>query len=120
MVGLARGVLCLVVRKTGVGRFVDSLGVTLRTARITGMPVGPLIVLQYILSGTMAFLAGAVTAASVASMNMRIVNSTVIYDVLLVVILGGIGLSGGRGGVRNVLVGTALIGLLLNPPLIHI
>ena len=28
--------------------------------------------------------------------------------------LGGIGLSGGRGGVRNVLVGTLLIGILLN------
>jgi ribose transport system permease protein len=47
-------------------------------------------------------------------MNMRVVNSTMIYDVLLVVVLGGIGLSGGRGNVRNVLVGTLLIGLLLN------
>jgi ribose transport system permease protein len=37
-----------------------------------------------------------------------------IYDVLLVVVLGGIGLSGGRGGVRNVLVGTMLVGILLN------
>jgi ribose transport system permease protein len=34
--------------------------------------------------------------------------------VLLVVVLGGIGLSGGRGGVRNVLVGTMLVGILLN------
>jgi ribose transport system permease protein len=31
-----------------------------------------------------------------------------------VVVLGGIGLSGGRGGVRNVLIGALLIGLLLN------
>jgi ribose transport system permease protein len=29
-------------------------------------------------------------------------------------VLGGIGLSGGRGGVRNVLVGTMLVGILLN------
>ena len=28
--------------------------------------------------------------------------------------LGGIGLSGGRGGVRNILVGTLLIGILLD------
>ena len=41
-------------------------------------------------------------------------NSTMVYDVILVVVLGGIGLSGGRGGVRNVLVGTLLIGILLN------
>ena len=33
---------------------------------------------------------------------------------LLVVVLGGISLSGGRGGVRNVLVGTLLVGVLLN------
>jgi len=37
-----------------------------------------------------------------------------IYDVILVVVLGGVGLSGGQGGVRNVIVGTLLIGILLN------
>jgi ribose transport system permease protein len=31
-----------------------------------------------------------------------------------VVVLGGIGLSGGRGSIRNVIVGTLLIGILLN------
>jgi ribose transport system permease protein len=29
-------------------------------------------------------------------------------------VLGGIGLSGGRGGIRNVIVGTLLIGVFLN------
>ena len=47
-------------------------------------------------------------------MNTRVANSTMVYDVILVVVLGGIGLSGGRGGVRNVVVGTLLIGVLLN------
>ncbi|WP_165867739.1 ABC transporter permease [Mesorhizobium sp. DCY119] len=107
-------VIHLFLRKTGLGRFIYAVGDNISTARISGIPVRPMIIVQYVLSGLMAFLAGAVTAASIASMNMRVVNSTMIYDVLLVVILGGIGLSGGRGGVRNVLVGTALIGLLLN------
>jgi len=31
-----------------------------------------------------------------------------------VAVIGGIGLSGGKGGVRNVIIGTALIGILLN------
>lgn len=112
--GIASLLTYLFLRKTGLGRFIYTIGDNISTARITGIPVRPMIILQYLLSGLMAFLAGAVTAASVASMNMRVVNSTMIYDVLLVVILGGIGLSGGRGGVRNVLVGTVLIGLLLN------
>jgi ribose transport system permease protein len=55
-----------------------------------------------------------VLAASVNSMPTRIFNSTLIYDVILVVVLGGIGLSGGRGGVLNVLIGTLLIGTMLN------
>jgi len=114
MFAAAALVLHLFLRKTGLGRFVYSIGDNVSAARITGIPVRPVIILEYLLSGLMAFLAGVVTAASVASMNMRVVNSTMIYDVLLVVILGGIGLAGGRGGVRNVLVGTALIGLLLN------
>ena len=47
-------------------------------------------------------------------MNTRIANSTFVYDIILVVVLGGIGLSGGRGGIRNVIVGTLLIGILIN------
>jgi ribose transport system permease protein len=47
-------------------------------------------------------------------MNTRIVYSTLPYDVILVVVIGGVGLSGGRGGVHNVLVGTLLIGILSN------
>jgi len=35
-------------------------------------------------------------------------------QVKIVIVLGGIGLSGGRGGIRNVIVGTLLIGILLN------
>jgi ribose transport system permease protein len=37
-----------------------------------------------------------------------------IYDVILVVVLGGIALSGGKGGIRNVIVGALLVGTLLN------
>ena len=37
-----------------------------------------------------------------------------IYDVILVIVIGGIGLSGGKGGIRNVIVGTLLIGTLVN------
>ena len=55
-----------------------------------------------------------ITATAVASMNTEIANSSMIYDVILVVVLGGVGLSGGQGGVRNVIVGTLLIGILLN------
>ena len=73
-----------------------------------------MIVLQFVLAALIGVFAGIVMAASINSMPTRIYNSTLIYDVILVVVLGGIGLSGGRGGVINVVIGTLLIGTLLN------
>lgn len=104
----------LFLRYTRSGRYLRAIGDNLQAARITGVPARPIIVLQYVLSSLIGFVAGIVTAASVASMNTRIANSTYVYDVILVVVLGGIGLSGGKGGIRNVVVGTLLIGVLLN------
>jgi ribose transport system permease protein len=63
--------------------------------------------------------AGMVMAASLNSMPTTIYNTTLINDVILVVVLGGISLSGGRGGVLNVVIGTLLIGTLLNGMTIH-
>ena len=99
---------------TKPGRFIYAIGDNAAAARISAIPVRPILVLQYVMSGVIAFLAGVVTATSVAAMNTRVVNSNMIYDVILVVVLGGVGLSGGRGNVRNVLVGTLLIGVLVN------
>lgn len=112
--GALAALLALLLRRTRFGRFVYAAGDNAVAARITGIPLRPLIVSQYVVTSLIAFLAGVVMAAAVSSMSTRVYNSTMIYDVLLVVVLGGISLSGGRGGVRNVLVGTLLVGVLLN------
>jgi ribose transport system permease protein len=106
--------VALVLMRTRFGRFVYAAGDNALAARITGLPLRPLVVAQYVISALIAFLAGVVMAAAVSGMSTRVYNSTMIYDVLLVVVLGGISLSGGRGSVRNVLVGTLLVGVLLN------
>jgi ribose transport system permease protein len=111
---LVGGVAYLFLRNTREGRFIYMLGDNPLTARTTGLPVRLLIVLQYVLTSLIALLAGLLMAMLVASMNTRIVSSTLVYDVILVVVLGGVGLSGGRGGIKSVLVGTLLIGVLLN------
>jgi ribose transport system permease protein len=104
----------LFLRFSKWGRFVYGAGDNPLAARITGLPLRPLIVVQYVFTSLTAFTAGLVMATAVASMNTRVALSTLIYDVILVVVLGGIGLSGGKGGVRNVIVGTLMIGILLN------
>ncbi len=114
MFGVAAAVMTLLLRRTRAGAFIYAIGDNPFGARATGLPTRPIVVLQYVLAALIGLFAGLVMAASVNSMPTRIYNSTMIYDVVLVVVLGGIGLSGGRGGVLNVIIGTLLIGTLLN------
>jgi ribose transport system permease protein len=107
-------VVAIFLRRTRFGAFIYAIGDNPFAARSSGIPTRPLIVLQYVLAALIGMLAGLVLAASVNSMPTRIYNSTLIYDVILVVVLGGIGLAGGRGGVLNVVIGTLLIGTMLN------
>jgi ribose transport system permease protein len=102
------------LRWTRFGRFVYAMGDNPAAARIIGIPVRPMIVAEHIITSIIAYAAGLIMAAASSGMSTRVYNSTMIYDVLLVVVLGGIGLSGGRGGVRNVLVGTLLVGVMLD------
>jgi len=114
MFALAAGLLALFLKRLRAGAFIFAIGDNPFAARATGLPTRPVMVLEYVLSALIGVFAGVVMAASVSSMPTRIFNSTMIYDVVLVVVLGGIGLSGGRGGVINVVIGTLLIGTMLN------
>jgi ribose transport system permease protein len=107
-------VVFVLLRMTRWGAYIYAIGDNPFAARVTGIPSRPIVVLQYVLAALIGCFAGLVMAASVNSMPTRIFNSTLIYDVILVVVLGGIGLSGGRGGVVNVIIGTLLIGTMLN------
>ena len=102
------------LRKTRLGLFIYAIGDNLDAARNAGIAVRKIIILQYVLAAVIALFAGLVISASSSNMDTRIFNLTLIYDVILVVVLGGIGLSGGRGGVFNVIIGTLLIGVMIN------
>jgi len=112
--GIAAGLIGLFLRRLRAGATIYAIGDNPFGARATGLPTRPVMVLEYVIAALIGVFAGLVMAASVSSMPTRIYNSTLVYDVVLVVVLGGIGLSGGRGGVFNVIVGTLLIGTMLN------
>lgn len=114
MFALAAVAVSLFLRKTRLGTFVYAIGDNPHGARTSGIPTRPMIVFMYVLSALVATYAGLVMASAIQTMPTRIYNSTMIYDVILIVIIGGIGMTGGRGRVSNVIVGTLLIGTLLN------
>jgi ribose transport system permease protein len=107
-------VMHLFLSRTSIGRFIYAQGDNFEAARLTGIPVRPLIVFEYMLVALLAWLAGLVWTASTGGMTMGITQGTLIFDVILVVVLGGISLVGGRGGVASVVAGCLLIGTLLN------
>lgn len=112
--GLVALIAHLFLKYTTQGRFVYAAGDNPATARTTGIAVRWLTLLTYMLSAISALIGGLLMALVVAGMNTRIASSTMVYDVILVAVLGGVALSGGRGGIKSVVVGTVLIGTLLN------
>jgi ribose transport system permease protein len=104
----------LFLSRTSIGRFIYAQGDNPEAARLAGIPLRPLIVLEYVLVALLAWLAGLVWIGTTGSMQMAITQGTMIFDVVLVVVIGGISLIGGRGGVLSVVVGCMLIGTLLN------
>lgn len=100
--------------RTSTGRFIYSQGDNPDAARMAGIALRPLTVLEYVIVALVAWLAGLVWIGTTGSMQMQITQGTMVFDVILVVVLGGISLVGGRGGVFSVVVGCALIGTLLN------
>jgi len=107
-------VLHLVLSRTRFGWQIYAMGNNPAAAKIIGIPYRPMVVAQYAISGLIAYGAGLILASSASAINARLFNSTMIYDILLVVVLGGIGLNGGHGKVRNVILGTIFVGILLN------
>jgi ribose transport system permease protein len=105
----------LLLRTTTTGRVIYGMGDNFQAARLTGLPVRQTTILAYIYAALTALVAGLVIAAASGTVDFRIVtNGSLLFEVILVVVLGGIPLRGGRGGVRNLLVGAALIAVLRN------
>jgi ribose transport system permease protein len=105
----------LFLRYTVAGRIVYAMGDNFQAARLTGLSVRPAAVTVYSFAALTALLAGLVVSSASGTVDFRIVtNGSLLFEVILVVVLGGIPLRGGRGGVRNILVGVALIAVLRN------
>jgi ribose transport system permease protein len=104
----------LMLTRTKAGRFIYAHGDNAGAAALTGIPVRPFTTIEYMISATIGFVGGLVVAGSVGGLNTQVIDGSMVYDVLLVVVVGGISLVGGRGSVLSVVVGTALIGVMLN------
>ncbi|PWV97786.1 ribose transport system permease protein [Hoeflea marina] len=105
----------LLLRAMSAGRTIYAMGDNFQAARLSGLPVRTTTIVVYVFAAFTALCAGLVSSAASGAVDFRTVtNGTLLFEVILVVVLGGIPLRGGRGSVRNIIVGVALIAVLRN------
>jgi ribose transport system permease protein len=80
-------------------------------ARLAGVRVGAVLVVLYLISGTLAGVAGLVYAGVIGSATGRLVDPHLLPSVAAVVI-GGTSIFGGRGGYAGTIVGALILTVL--------
>ena len=101
--------------RTILGQAIHAMGDNYMAARLTGFSVRIAIIWTYIFSALTATVAGLIISSASGTVDFRIVtNGTLLFEVIMVVVLGGVPLRGGRGGVINVIIGVLLISVLRN------
>jgi ribose transport system permease protein len=113
LIGLAIA-MHLLLSRTKVGLFTYAQGDNASAARLIGVPSRRLIVVLFVLSALTALVAGLVVAGTAGGINLQITNGTMVFDVVLIAVLGGVSLSGGEGRISGVLAAALLIGVMLN------
>lgn len=101
------------MRRTRTGRHIYAVGGSPRAAQYAGLPVGRLLVLVYVLCGTMAGVAGVLLAGRVNSAYPT-AGLGAELDSIAAVIIGGASFFGGRGTPGGVFLGAVIMGLVRN------
>jgi D-xylose transport system permease protein len=103
-----------VAKRTTFGRHVYAVGGNAEAARRAGINVPRIRILVFMISGAMSGLGGIVLAARLNSVDLNAGGGTLLIDAIAAAVIGGTSLFGGRGELRNALIGAAMISTVSN------
>ena len=106
-------VAALLHRYTAMGREITLIGLNEKAAAVAGLRAWPRVLAAFIISGALAALAGALLASESGQGNLML-GASYGFDAIIAVVIGGIGVKGGRGNPISAAVGALLVGLLAN------
>ncbi|WP_066266312.1 ABC transporter permease [Hydrogenophaga palleronii] len=110
-------IVCLVgyitLRYTRYGRSVYAVGGNPEAARLSGLNVKRIVASVYVIVGLLAGLSGFLLAARLGSAE-AVAGVSYELRVIAAVVIGGTSLFGGLGGVGGTIIGSLLLGVLLN------
>ena len=103
----------LALRRTRFLRQVYYIGGNERAARVSGIPVDGMRVFTYMLSGTLAALAGVLLAARLST-AVPTAGEGLELTVIAAAVIGGASLAGGEGSVLGAVLGIAFLSIISN------
>lgn len=107
--------LALLLSRTTLGRYIYAVGGNSSAARLAGVRVDGVRVTTFVLSGTMAGLAGVIDTSRVLSAGGASYNTVQLaFTVIAGVVVGGTSILGGDGAVWRTIVGILFIALINN------
>src|SRR5207237_215097 len=79
-----------------------------------GINVKRIRIIVFMISSAMAALGGVIFAAQITSVDLSAGGGTILLDAISAAVIGGTSLFGGRGEIKNDLLGAALISAIAN------
>lgn len=103
----------VLMTRTRFGRYVYAVGGNREAARLSGVPVGQVLMLVYTISGMLAGVGGIMMASQFTSGSHNFGVSYELYAITAVVV-GGTSLSGGEGTIFGTLIGAFTTAVIAN------
>ena len=103
-----------VAKRTTFGRHVYAVGGNAEAARRAGINVARIRIVVFMIAGAMSGLGGIVLAARLNSVDLNAGGGTLLIDAIAAAVIGGTSLFGGRGEIRNALIGATIISVVSN------
>jgi simple sugar transport system permease protein len=109
IVAVVLTVVLLVLKKTALGLFIESVGVNHVSSRFTGISVTKIKVLVYTFSGLCAGIAGLIISSMIRAADAN--NAGLMYemDAILAVAIGGTSTAGGRFSIGASMIGSLIV-----------
>lgn len=100
-----------ILSRTRIGRYTYAVGSNEEAARLAGIKVGQVKVINYIIAGSLSALVGIILASRMATSQP---NSAIGYEMnaIAAAVIGGASLMGGVGTVGGTVLGSFIIGIL--------
>ncbi|MFM2483393.1 ABC transporter permease [Celerinatantimonas sp. YJH-8] len=106
---LAVVILALVIRRSALGLFIESVGGNTEASRLAGIDSRSILIGVYMLSGLCAGFAGMIITADISGADANNAGLWMEMDAILAVVIGGASLAGGRFYLGLTLLGALVI-----------